>query len=59
LRPQTLALLVAASLAMGWFFWSLFVGSRYEALCNISYWTASKEEIEGCKEAKTELDTRR
>ncbi|BDV38032.1 hypothetical protein DSM21852_12850 [Methylocystis bryophila] len=59
LRPPTLALLVVTGLVMGYYFWSLFVNSRYEALCNVNYWFASKEQIEACKEAKTELDTRR
>ena len=59
LRPLTLALLVVTSLVMGYYFWSLFVNSRYEALCNVNYWFATKEEIEACKEAKAELDTRR
>ena len=59
MRPQTLALLVVTCLAMGLFFWSLFVSSRYQALCNLDYWSATKEEIDACKEAKTELDTRR
>jgi hypothetical protein len=44
---------------MGYYFWSLFVNSRYEALCNVNYWFASKAEIEGCQEAKRDLDTRR
>ena len=59
MRPYALALLVATCLAMGYFFWSLFVSSRYQALCNLNYWSATKEEIEGCREAETELDTRR
>jgi hypothetical protein len=58
-RPLTLALLVVTCLVMGYYFWSLFVGSRYQALCNISYWSATKEEIEGCQEIKRDLDTRR
>ena len=59
MRPYALALLVVTSLAMGYFFWSLFVSSRYQALCNLNYWSATKEEIEGCQEAETELDRRR
>ncbi len=59
LRPITLALLAVTCVAMGFFFWSLFVSSRYQALCNLDYWTATREELDSCKEAKTELDTRR
>ena len=59
MRPQTLALLVVTSLVMGYYFWSLFVNSRYQALCNLNYWSATKEEIEGCQEIKRDLDTRR
>ena len=58
-RLQTLALLVVTCLVMGYYFWSLFVNSRYEALCNLNYWSATKEEIEGCQEMKRDLDTRR
>ncbi len=59
MRPQTLALVVVTCLVMGYYFWSLLVGSRYQALCNLNYWSATKEEIEGCQDIKTELDTRR
>ncbi len=59
MRRLTLALLVVTSLTMGYYFWSLFVNSRYEALCNVNFWFASKEEIEGCQEMKRDLDTRR
>ena len=58
-RLQTLTLLVVTCLVMGYYFWSLFVNSRYEALCNLNYWSATKEEIEGCQEMKRDLDTRR
>jgi hypothetical protein len=59
LRPISLALLAVTCVAMGFYVWSLLVSSRYQALCNVNYWSATKEELDSCKEAKTELDTRR
>lgn len=45
-----------AMLLMGYYVWSFFVSSRYQALCGGSYWELSNKEIEACKDAKTELD---
>lgn len=49
-------LLLAAALAMAGFgVWSLYVGSRYQALCELSYWSASAAELKHCDERAAEL----
>jgi hypothetical protein len=58
-RPQTLALLVVTGLLTGYYLWSLLVSSRYQALCNLNYWSATREQLDSCLERKDELDTRR
>lgn len=50
---------IAAGLAVvltGYYIWSFFNSSRYQALCGASYWELSNKELEACKDAKTELD---
>jgi hypothetical protein len=42
----------------GYFLWHVFVNDRYQALCNISYWQATSEQRDACKDMKTELDNR-
>jgi hypothetical protein len=59
MRPQFVALAVVSGLLFSYYIWSLFVGSRYQALCNVTYLQASREQIASCKEAKTELDNAR
>lgn len=59
MNKPTMVLAAVATVLMGYYIWSLFVGSRYQALCNVTYWQASKQEIEACKDAKTELDDRK
>ncbi|HXY59608.1 MAG TPA: hypothetical protein VEH76_13630 [Methylocystis sp.] len=44
---------------IGYYVWSFFVSSRYQALCNIAYWSATKEQIEACRNRKSELDDRK
>jgi hypothetical protein len=52
-------LLLAAVLGMIVFgVWSLFVASRYQALCELSYWSASAEQIKHCDERAAELQGR-
>ncbi len=58
MSKQSLILLALTILFGGYFLWSFFVGSRYQALCNITYWSATQEEIKACKELQTELDGR-
>ena len=49
-------ILIAACLLMASYgVWSLFVASRYQALCELSYWSASKSELKLCEERRGEL----
>lgn len=43
-------LVVAAAAA-----WSFYVASRYQALCELSYWSASAAELKLCDERLAEL----
>ena len=57
---QAKMFLYALSFALiGYYIWSFFVSSRYQALCNITYWSATNEQIEACKNRKIELDDRK
>jgi hypothetical protein len=47
---------VAAVLLTGYYIWSFFVSSRYEALCGDSYWNLDKKQIESCVDRKKELE---
>jgi len=38
--------------------WSLFVESRYQALCELSYWSASAAQLKHCDERAAELQGR-
>jgi hypothetical protein len=46
------ALLIAL---MGFGGWSFFVASRYQALCELSYFSASAAELKHCDERLSEL----
>jgi len=59
MNKPTMVLAAVATVLMGYYVWSLFVGSRYQALCNVTYLQASRQEIEACKDVKTELDTQK
>lgn len=48
-------LLAGGVLMVGFGVWSLFVASRYQALCELSYWSASAAELKLCDERATEL----
>jgi hypothetical protein len=48
----------AILLFCGYFVWNVFVNDRYQALCNVSYWSASSQQRTACKDMKTELDGR-
>lgn len=50
--------LAVALLAIGFGLWSLYAASRYQALCELSYWTASDAELKQCDERLAELKTR-
>jgi hypothetical protein len=52
-------LLVCAAIAScGFGAWSMLVASRYQALCEISYFSASAAEIKHCDERLSELGGR-
>jgi hypothetical protein len=54
--PMKKSLLLAAGVLMvGFGVWSLYVASRYQALCELSYWSASAAEIKLCDERASEL----
>lgn len=48
----------AIFLAAAFGLWSFYVASRYQALCELSYWSASAAEIKLCDERLTELKER-
>jgi hypothetical protein len=52
---RTTVLLAAATFAAIFGAWSLFVASRYQALCELSYFSASKEELKLCDQRMSEL----
>jgi hypothetical protein len=47
---------VAAVVLTGYYIWSFFVSSRYEALCGGSYWELDKKQIDSCLDRKKELE---
>ena len=52
-------LLLAGGVMMAGFgVWSLYVASRYQALCELSYFSASAAEIKLCDERALELQGR-
>ncbi len=54
MRKKTL-LMVLCLLMAGYGLWSALVASRYQALCELSYWSASKAELRLCDERRAEL----
>ncbi|MCC3243774.1 hypothetical protein LG047_00290 [Methylocystis sp. WRRC1] len=42
-------------LMIGFGLWSLYFASRYQALCELSYWSASSAELKLCDERLSEL----
>jgi hypothetical protein len=55
-RPLLLLIGVAVIVAFG--VWSVYVSSRYQALCELSYWSASADELRLCDERASELKGR-
>jgi hypothetical protein len=51
-------LLTGCVLLVGFGVWSLYVASRYQALCELSYWSASSAELKLCDARATELTGR-
>ncbi len=55
---QKTFIIAAGALIVGFGVWSLYVGSRYQALCELSYWSASPAELKLCDERASELTRR-
>jgi hypothetical protein len=55
-RPLLLLIGVVALAVFG--VWSVYVSSRYQALCELSYWSASADELRLCDERASELKGR-
>jgi len=50
---------VAAVLALllgSYNLWSFFNSSRYQALCNASYWEMNRSQLDSCLDQKKELE---
>ncbi len=47
---------VIAVLLISYQVWSFFVSSRYQALCGGSYWDLNSQQVESCKDVKSELE---
>jgi len=52
-RPGLVLAFALASIAFG--AWSLYSASKYQALCEISWWSASRAELAHCDERLSEL----
>lgn len=53
MKQNVLLALCAATLGYG--LWSFFVASRYQSLCQLSYWSATAAQLRACDEMRTEL----
>lgn len=54
-RIFILLLLIASA---GYGAWAFFVASRYQSLCQLSYWSATDAQLRACDEMQTELPGR-
>ena len=59
MKKLNLLMLAASALLISYYMWNFFVGSRYQALCNVDYWHATPAQIDACKEVKSEFDDRK
>ena len=57
-QMKTFVLLLAVVAMAGFGLWSLHVASRYQALCEISYWSATAAQLKHCDERAAELQGR-
>jgi len=57
-RSVNLWLAALVGLFLCYYLWSFFVSSRYQALCNLTFWFATPSQVESCKEIKSELDNK-
>lgn len=48
-------LLLLFVLVTGYGAWSFFVASRYQSLCQLSYWSSTSAQLRACDELQTEL----
>ena len=55
---KRILLVCAAMASCGFGAWSMLVASRYQALCEISYFSATAAEIKHCDERLSELGGR-
>jgi hypothetical protein len=51
-------LLAIGVVGLGYYIWSFFVASRYESLCQLSYWSATSAQLRACEEQQSELQRR-
>ena len=49
-------LLLGLVVLAGYYVWSFFVSSRYQALCQLFYWDSTTSQIKSCDEMKSELE---
>lgn len=47
---------VLALVLMSYNLWSFFNSSRYQALCNASYWEMNKSQLDACLDQKRNLE---
>jgi hypothetical protein len=59
MKKLNLLMLAASVILISYYMWNFFVGSRYQALCNVDYWHATPAQIDACKEVKSEFDDRK
>jgi hypothetical protein len=52
---KKVAILALLLFMAGFGVWSLFVGSRYQTLCELSYWSATAAQLRHCDERAQEL----
>lgn len=50
-------LMAGLVLIAGYYLWSFFVSSRYQALCQLVYWDSTTSEIRSCDDLKTQLES--
>ncbi len=56
---KTNALILGGILLFGgWFLFTVFVNDRYQALCNFSYWEASAQQLDACRDQQTALNVK-
>jgi hypothetical protein len=50
---RLLAILWVAAIVYG--LWSFFVASRYQSLCQLSYWSATEAQLRACDDQRVQL----